>query len=82
MNRIGKTFSRLGATLGNTSGGRWVGARIVDVFGADLRSLGVFRIVLALLVLADLANRATDMTAHYSDRGILPRAAVVETRTF
>ena len=49
----------------------------MDVFGADLRSLAVFRIVLALLVLADLANRATDMTAHYSDGGILPRAAVV-----
>ncbi|CAN5528813.1 hypothetical protein BH24ACT22_BH24ACT22_07510 [soil metagenome] len=49
----------------------------MEIFGADLRSLAIFRIVLALLVLADLANRATDMVAHYSDRGILSRAAVV-----
>ena len=39
---------------------RWGRAKIVEVFGADLRSLAAFRIVLALLVLADLANRYTD----------------------
>lgn len=70
-----ESFSRRGATYGKAPGGRWT-EKVVEVFGADLRSLAIFRVVLALLVLADLANRATDMTAHYSDRGILPRAVV------
>jgi hypothetical protein len=56
----------------------WVGAKLLEVFGADLRSLATFRIVLALLVLADLASRVTDLIAHYSDQGILPRAAVTQ----
>ncbi len=77
MNRIGESFSRFGAALDKIPGGRRARDKAVEVFGADLRSLALFRIVLALLVLADLINRATDMTAHYSDWGILPRAAVV-----
>ena len=48
-------------------------AKVVEVFGADLRSLATFRIVLALLVLSDLASRATDLTAHYTDAGVMPR---------
>jgi len=32
-------------------------AKLAEVFGADLRSLAVFRVVLGVLVLADLANR-------------------------
>jgi hypothetical protein len=44
------------------------------VFGADLRSLAAFRIVLALLALADLAMRAANLTAHYTDAGVLTRA--------
>jgi hypothetical protein len=57
---------------------RWVRAKSVEVFSADLRSLAAFRIVLALLVLADLASRATDLTAHYTDRGILPRTVLTQ----
>src|SRR5919107_5643351 len=45
----------------HTTAGRRVRAKIVEIFGADLRPLAVFRVVLALLVLADLANRATDL---------------------
>ena len=60
-----------------TAGGR-VRAKIVEIFGADLRSLAVFRIVLALLVLADLAIRATDLYQHYADAGVLPRTVLVE----
>ena len=56
----------------------WWRAKVIEVFGADLRSLALFRIVVALLVLADLANRATDLTAHYTDAGVLPRTALVE----
>lgn len=57
--------------------GRWR-AKVVEVFGADLRSLALFRVVLAVLVLADLANRATDLTVHYADAGVLPRTVLLE----
>ena len=62
----------------DTTTGRRVRAKIVEIFGADLRSLAVFRIVLALLVLADLAIRATDLYQHYTDAGVLPRTVLVE----
>lgn len=48
-------------------------AKILDVFGADLRSLALFRIVLAAIVLMDLAARLGDLTVHYTDAGVLPR---------
>ena len=50
----------------------------MEVFSADLRSLTAFRIMLALLVLAVLANRATDLSAHYTDQGVLPRTVLLE----
>lgn len=52
--------------------------KMAELFGADLRSLAVFRIMLALLVLADLAMRATDLIAHYTDSGVLPRDQLLE----
>jgi hypothetical protein len=55
--------------------GRWR-AKVLEVFGADLRSLALFRIVLAVLALADLATRATDLSAHYTDGGVLPRSVL------
>jgi hypothetical protein len=45
-------------------------------FGLDLRSLAVYRIGLGLLLLADLIGRAGDLTAHYTDQGVLPRSAI------
>ncbi len=48
---------------------RWGRRKVVEVFGADLRSLAVFRVVLAGLVLADLLGRGADLYAHYTDRG-------------
>jgi hypothetical protein len=60
-----------------TAGGR-VRAKIVELFGADLRSLAVFRIVLALLALADVTIRATDLYQHYTDAGVLSRTVLVE----
>ena len=56
----------------------WGRAKVGELFGVDLRSLAAFRIVLALLVLGDLFSRATDLYAHYTDAGVLPRAVVVE----
>jgi hypothetical protein len=54
------------------------GAKLVEVFGADLRSLAILRIMLALLVLVVFVSRVTDLAAHYSDQGILPRASLVQ----
>ena len=56
----------------------WAYAKVLEIFGADLRSLATFRIVLALLVLSDLVNRATDLSAHYTDAGVMPRTVLVE----
>lgn len=47
--------------------------------GTDLRSLAVFRILIALVVLADLAARARTLTVHYTDAGVLPRTVIEPT---
>jgi hypothetical protein len=54
-------------------------AGLRDMFGIDLRTLALFRIGLGTLLLADLALRARDLTAHYTDAGILSRAALLDT---
>ena len=43
-------------------------------FTVDTRALAVFRVALATLLLVDLARRATDLVAFYTDRGVFPRA--------
>jgi hypothetical protein len=48
------------------------------VFGLDLRSLAVFRVGLALIILVDLFIRFGDLSAHYTDAGVLPREALSE----
>lgn len=53
-------------------------SKVEEVFGFDLRSLAVFRVGLALVILADLLIRFGDVTAHYSDRGVLPRPALAQ----
>jgi predicted DCC family thiol-disulfide oxidoreductase YuxK len=45
-------------------------------FALDLRSLALFRIALAAVVLGDLAWRARNLTAFYTDAGLLPRDAL------
>lgn len=51
-----------------------VRALLAARLGADPRSLAAFRVGLALAVLADLAVRASDLRAHYTDGGVLSRA--------
>ena len=46
-------------------------------YGVDLRSIAVFRIGLGCLLLNDLAWRAVDLRAHYTDAGILTRERLV-----
>ncbi len=49
--------------------------KLTELFGLDLRSLALYRIGLALLILSDLINRGRFLTAHYTDFGVLPRSA-------
>ena len=46
------------------------------IFGIDVRSLALFRICLALIMIGDLLYRAQDLEAHYTDAGVLPIALV------
>ena len=57
------------------SGGRAV---VDDLFGLDLRALAVMRISLGIIMLRDLWVRSYDLVAFYSDRGALPREAILE----
>lgn len=49
-----------------------------QLVGIDVRSLAAFRIGLGLLLLADLGSRSDDLVAHYTDNGVLPRAAAID----
>ena len=49
-----------------------------DVFGIDLRTLGLFRIGLAVMILVDLMLRARDLRAHYTDFGVMPRDVLAQ----
>ena len=42
-------------------------SKLTNIFGLDLRSLAVFRIGLALVVMADLFSRFRGVSAHYKD---------------
>jgi hypothetical protein len=58
---------------------RSLGSRLSDVFGLDLRSIGLLRIGIALCLLIDIGGRAADLEAHYTDAGLFPRDAAIET---
>ncbi|BAY03068.1 HTTM domain-containing protein [Anabaena cylindrica FACHB-243] len=48
------------------------------ILGLDIRSLAVFRIGISLIILTDLLTRFRDITAHYTDVGVLPRTLLKE----
>ncbi len=52
--------------------------RLTTVLAFDRRSMAVFRMGLALVVMADLIGRSRSLTAHYTDAGVLPRPVVIE----
>ena len=52
-------------------------SRLDQVLGLDLRSLALFRISMAFVILYDLADRSRDMQAHYTDLGVLPVSTLV-----
>eukprot|EP01116_Phalansterium_solitarium_P011134 TRINITY_DN2673_c0_g2_i1.p1 TRINITY_DN2673_c0_g2~~TRINITY_DN2673_c0_g2_i1.p1 ORF type:complete len:697 (+),score=177.83 TRINITY_DN2673_c0_g2_i1:115-2205(+) len=47
------------------------------MFGADLRSLALFRIWFSVAGIFDLLNRYSDLWAHYTDGGVMPRSIVL-----
>ncbi|WP_421981590.1 HTTM domain-containing protein [Roseibium sp.] len=53
-------------------------ASIRTVFGVDLRTLALFRVLLSLWILIDLFMRARDLVAHYTDAGVMPRSVQIE----
>lgn len=53
--------------------------KLEELFAIDLRSLALFRISIALLLLAYLPVFATDLVLLYTDQGVLPRALLLET---
>ncbi len=55
---------------------RW-NVKFKELFGIDIRSLALFRIGLALVLLVDLFIRIQDLTIHYSDEGLLPRSVLI-----
>lgn len=48
----------------------------------DLRSLALFRILISTILIYDLGDRLRNLTAHYSDQGILPRDLAVSAVSY
>jgi len=59
-------------TTDSLDSGNWL-SRMKTVFSIDLRSLALMRILLAVLLLADLLLRIPTMQMFYTDAGVLPR---------
>lgn len=55
---------------------RW-GKKLSELCGIDIRSLALFRIELAAILLTDLFIRLQDIGAHYTDDGVLPRSVLL-----
>ena len=55
----------------------WFRTKAEELFGVDLRSLAIFRMVLALIALADLTMRADSLVPFYTDLGVLPRQVLL-----
>lgn len=51
---------------------------LTTLFGLDVRSLALLRICLAVLLLVDLWSRSLNLSAHYSDVGVLPRTLLID----
>ena len=47
-------------------------------FGLDLRALALFRILLGVILLVDLAARVGDIGVFYTDSGVLPRVDLLD----
>ncbi|WP_169054314.1 HTTM domain-containing protein [Nitratireductor sp. XY-223] len=63
---------------GNAKAGWFRPAGIRTIFGVDLRTLALFRILLGTYLLADICLRLRDLSAHYTDQGVMPRAVQMD----
>jgi hypothetical protein len=61
---------------------RRVATSVVELFAIDLRSLAAFRIGAASVLLLDLWYRGQEITAYFTDAGVLPRTARIELFSF
>jgi len=64
-----------GVLLANPGGTIWK-RTLGSLFGLDPRSLALFRMAMGALLLADLAIRATDLKAMYTDEGMFSRGEI------
>jgi hypothetical protein len=56
----------------------WANGKAGELLGADLRSLAMLRILLALIVALDMAMRLPDLRVFYTDEGVMPRSLVTD----
>ena len=56
--------------------------RLKTIFSIDLRSLALFRVGLAVMIIADLISRARDLSAFYTDTGVLSRTESIANSHF
>lgn len=52
--------------------------RLAELFGIDLRTLGLFRAALGTVLFWNLCRLYPDITAFYSDFGVMPRSWMIE----
>lgn len=55
--------------------GNWTPLRAV--FGIDLRTLALFRVLLGVYLLLNVISRVQDLASHYSDFGVMPRSVLM-----
>ncbi len=58
---------------------QWLKSRPEVIFGIDLRTLALFRVLLGGVLFADLAMRAVDLRMFYTDFGVMPRPWLIDT---
>jgi hypothetical protein len=64
---------------GDGTDGRWrdrLEGALARRLGIDVRALAAFRVAVAAILLGDLAFRARELRAFYTDAGVLPRSAL------
>ena len=59
---------------------RYLQSFLARVFSIDPRALAAFRVTAGLIILADLAVRATDLHVFYTDAGATPRSLLSDWR--
>lgn len=72
-----RNFNFLPKKKEKMNGWTWTREKVVEVFGLDVRSLALLRIVLGLIALFDLLDRSQDMYAHYANDGMFQNHVIL-----